>query len=68
MTTQIPPPMLDANSLAMICDHNRLINGDMRIDQLQSGNGEVGLMRNSAANWTANQSLALTGNFSAEIS
>lgn len=37
MTTQISPSMLDANSLAMIRDHNRLINGDMRIDQRQGG-------------------------------
>lgn len=42
--------------------------GSAGTPQLQSGNGEAGLMRNSAANWTANQSLALTGGFSAEIS
>lgn len=53
MTTKILPNLLDPTTLSMIRDHNRLINGDMR---------------NSAANWTANQSLALTGGFSAEIS
>lgn len=47
------PELLDADTLALIRNSNRLINGDMR---------------NSAANWTANQSLALTGGFSAEIS
>lgn len=36
--------------------------------QLQSGNGEAVLMRNSANNWTANQSLAVTAGFSAELS
>jgi hypothetical protein len=43
-------------------------SGSAGTPQLQSGNGEAGLMRNSAANWTANQSLSVTAGFIAEIS
>lgn len=37
MTQQINPTMLDSATLAMIRDSNRLINGDMRIDQRYNG-------------------------------
>ena len=37
MTQQIAPQLLDASTLALIRDSNRLINGDMRIDQRNGG-------------------------------
>lgn len=37
MTQQINPTLLDSATLAMLRDTNRLINGDMRIDQRNNG-------------------------------
>lgn len=55
MTQQINPTLLDSAVLAMLRDTNRLINGDMRIDQRYNG-GSVAVTSGSpytVDRWTA---------------
>ena len=43
MTTKVTPQLLDATTLTLIRDSNRLINGDMHIAARQNGSSVVAL-------------------------